>query len=647
MNLHYRRLNEQISKIKLDIEYDARQQATGRNIPVDETLYAKEVEKIKNHYGRKIKHFEEELAVVEDKLFVIENRLYLFHDEPLPETLEEVRRLYMERLPEDYSDELLHAFDVTLQSEGILPRVEELELGQDKKLQALAKRRARGSVESVAYLEETIRLEAMEVIILLERHEKLVHIANQTFSSHKELYSYAKELSQEILEVGEYLNAKKYSEELIQTRSELESEILKAKTKKKSQLERTENNPPLREPQFTAFKNNNHPFTSAGRELYEKLAQLEGKVNSTGEAIASLQNLEENIVQQKRIVRAWSTPKPGHQIKSTPVVKMTEMTNNRIRTGLEVADFELRKTTTIDSRSKVRNNIQEKPTHTPTVKRGLPPRPVTKSIEAPVVSTRLPNMPSLPSPELLANQRTLPSRPGNQDTHKGLPQAPQRLPQSPTARKMNELPRSPGGLPTAPTSTPRSALPTAPSSPSHTAKQTHYDTEEQNYTLPSVSQMVNPTGARSLPTAPGRTTPVTPTSNPLPTTPQRTATPSQNTPPPAFTPAQPLPTTPQSNVPASSPLPAQPSRNSLPTQPSQELEIQNYSKPLQGKQSRVRKPLPQKPQEPRVAPQRDEPSNLPVLPTKPRTPENRASPTRASGNNGTIRGMRVARPRHR
>lgn len=640
MNLHYRRLNEQISKIKLDIEYDARQQATGRNIPVDETLYAKEVEKIKNHYAKKIKNFEQELAVVEDKLFVIENRLYLFHDEPLPETLEEVRRLYMERLPEDYSDELLHAFDVTLQSEGILPRVEELELGQGKKLKALEKRRIRGSAESIAYLEETIRLEAMEVIILLERHEKLVHIANQTFSSNKELYSYAKELSQEILEVGEYLNAKKYSEELIQTRSELESEILKAKTKKKSQLERTENNPPLREPQFTAFKNNNHPFTSAGRELYEKLAQLEGKVNSTGEAIASLQNLEENIVQQKRIVRAWSTPKSGHQIKLTPIVKMTEMTNNRIRTGLGIADFELHKTTTIDARSKVRNNIKEKTTHTPTVKRGLPPRPVTKSIEAPAVASRLPNMPSLPSPELLVNQRTLPSRPQNQDANTGVSQNPQRIPQSPAIRKVNELPRSPGGLPTAPTNINRSALPTAPSS----IKQTNYDTEEQNYILPSVSQMVNPTGAKSLPTAPGRTTPITPTTPSLPTTPQRTANPPQNT---TSTPAQQLPTTPINNVPMRNPLLTQAPKNSLPTQPSQELEIQNYSKPLQGKQSRVRKPLPQKPQESRVAPQRNESNNLPVLPTKPRTSENKTSPTRATSNNGSIRGMRVARPRHR
>lgn len=95
------------------------------------------------------------------------------------------------------------------------------------------------------------------------------------------------------------------------------------------------------------------------------------------------------------------------------------------------------------------------------------------------------------------------------------------------------------------------------------------------------------------------------------------------------------------------PLLTQAPKNSLPTQPSQELEIQNYSKPLQGKQSRVRKPLPQKPQESRVAPQRNESNNLPVLPTKPRTSENKTSPTRATSNNGSIRGMRVARPRHR
>ena len=646
MNLHYHRLNEQISKIKLDIEYDARQQATGRNIPVDETLYAKEVEKIKNHYGKKIKNFEQELAIVEDKLFVIENRLYLFHDEPLPETLEEVRRLYMERLPEDYSEELLHAFDVTLQSEGILPRVEELEIGQDKRFKTLEKRRARGSAESISFLEETIRLEAMEIIILLERHEKLVHIANQTFSSHKELYSYAKELSQEILEVGEYLNAKKYSEELIQARGELESEILKAKTKRKSQLERTENNPPLREPQFTAFKNNNHPFTSAGRELYEKLAQLEGKINSTSEAIASLQNLEENIVQQKRIVRAWSTPQTGHQIKSTPIVKMTDMTHNRIRTGLGVADFTLQKTTTIDLRSKVRNNIEEKPTHVPTVKRGLPPRPVTKSIEAPVTASRLPNMPSLPSPELLVNQRTLPSRPQHQESTKGLPQSPQRIPQSPSTRKTNELPRSPGGLPTAPTSS-SPALPTSPVSHNNSINQTRGDAEDRNYTLPSVSQMVNPTGVRSLPTAPGRTTPLKQTTPSLPTTPQRTPNPPRHTDPSTLPPVQQLPTTPAINAPTRTNLPNSSPRSPLPTQPSQELEIQNYSKPLQGKQSRVRKPLPQKPQEPRVAPQKGEPNNLPVLPTKPRTSGNAPSPTRSTDTNGTIRGMRVARPRHR
>lgn len=614
MNLHYRRLNEQISKIKLDIEYDARKQATERKIPVDETLYAKEVDKIKNHYAKKIKQLEDELIIVEDKLFVVENRLYFFHDEPLPESLEEVRRLYMERLPQGYSDELLHAFDITLQSEGILPRVEELEIGHENKLKVLEKRRARGSAESIAYLEETIRLEAMEIIILLERHEKLVHVANQTFNTNKELYSYAKELSQEILEVGEYLNAKKYSEELTQTRNEIEQEILNCKTKRKNQLERTTENPPLREPDFTSFKNNNHPFTSSGRVLYEKLAQLEGKIDSTDEAIASLENIEENLVQQKKIVRAWNTPAEDRKITIHPVVDMTKITINRLKTGLEMGDFSMSKTIATDARSKTRNNIQETVKPKPTVKRGLPPRPVTKIIEAPKPN-RLPSMPSLPTASSVVNEQNLPSRPANQTTAqnpplspRSLPTAPNSLPVSPAVRKPSGLPTAPGGLPSAPSTGTRkhvvgNALPMEP--------------KKNDYSLPSVAQVVNQK-PQGLPSAPVKEVPTPP--------------------------ARSLPAVPASQSAPVNPLPVAPVRNTLPAQPSKELEVQNYSKPVQGKQSRVRKPLPQKPQEARRSQNSGSSDNLPVLPTQPRSAPNRASSNRPSG---TIRGMRVARNRHR